>query len=164
MLRLAAVFVLLLLASRVHAANPVGMCPTAKTGDHAPSCSVATTCAVPTQATDMVRTIVPAVGQVWEPYATLTLGSAVTPCSGGWSTLAAQGIPLFSSLPPPVVTPPPPVVPPPVVIPPTTQTVTVSTADSPAVAAIFSGLPNPQCFTLTNGAQSVTACIPAKVP
>lgn len=160
MLRTLTAVALLLLVPVVHAANPIGICPTAKTGDHAPGCSVAPICAVPTQATDMVRTIV-AGGQVWEPYATLTAGSSVTPCpNGGWSTLAAQGIPTFSSVTPPV----PPVVPPPVVIPAATQSVTVTAVDSPAAAAVFPGLPNPECFTLTNGTQSVMACIPAKSP
>lgn len=138
-----------------HAANTIGICPTAKTGDHAPDCSVAVICAIPTQATDMVRTIV-AAAQVWEPYATLTAGSAVTPCpSGGWSSLAAQGIPTFANLP---VVPPPVVVPPPTA--PPTQSVSVIAVDLPNAAALFPNAPNPECFTLSNGTQSVTACLP----
>jgi hypothetical protein len=143
-----------------HAANAVGICPTAKTGDHAPECSVAVICAIPTLSTDMVRTIV-AQAQVWEPYATLTAGSAVTPCpSGGWSSLTAQGIPTFANLvvPPPVVTPPPTAPPP---TPPTsTQAVSVIAVDNPQAAALFPSVPNPECFTLSNGTQSVTACLP----
>jgi hypothetical protein len=160
MLRLAVAAVLLILAPAVHAANPVGICPTAKTGDHAPECSVAVICAVPTQATDMVRTIV-AAAQVWEPYATLTAGSAVTPCpNGGWSSLTAQGIPTFANLTPPVV--PPVVVPPPAA--PPTQAVSVIAVDNPNAAALFPNVPNPECFTLSNGTQSVTACVPPKTP
>lgn len=151
------IIVLLSWIPLTHAANPIGVCPTAKTGDHAPDCSVAVICAVPTQANDMVRTIV-AAAQVWEPYATLTAGSAVTPCpSGGWSSLAAQGIPTFANLTPPVV--PPVVVPPPTAPP---QAVSVIAVDNPQAAALFPNVPNPECFTLSNGTQSVTACLPAK--
>lgn len=144
---------LLGLAHPVYAADAVGTCPTAKVGERAPACSVPVVCAVPAKANDMVRTIVAGI-QVWEPYDTLTLGSSVAPCSGGWSTLAAQGIPLFSSLTPPV-TPPPvvPTVPPP-------QSVTVTAVDMPAASALFPNLPNPECFTLSNGTQSVTVCLP----
>jgi hypothetical protein len=141
-----------------HAANTIGICPTAKTGDHAPECSVAVICAVPTQANDMVRTIV-AQAQVWEPYATLTAGSAMTPYpNGGWSSLSAQGIPTFANLTPPVVVPPP--VPPPTPPPTSTQAVTVTAVDLPAATAMFPKVPNPECFTLSNGTQSVTACLP----
>lgn len=96
------------------------ICPTAKVGDSAPSCSPKQSCDIPTKGTDLVRTIV-AGKQVWEPYSTLAVTSSVVDCagSGTWSNLGALGIPLFSAtipVTPPPVTPPvvPPVTPPPV--------------------------------------------------
>ncbi len=44
--------------------------------------------------------------------------------------------------------------------PPVAQTVTVTARDYPAASATFPGLPTPECFTLSNGVQSVTACLP----
>lgn len=79
---------------------PTYICPSAKAGDVAPTCAVKTACAVPTKATDMVRTSIDGKNQLWEPYSTLTATSAVANCSTGtWSTLAGLGIPLFSSTP-----------------------------------------------------------------
>lgn len=105
---LAALLLALFAVARAKAAPPdpptVWTCPSAKAGDNAPACAAKPTCAIPKLANDMVRTTLDI--QRWEPYSTLTAGSPVAPCSGGWSTMQLVGIPLFSSLTPPVVTPP----------------------------------------------------------
>jgi hypothetical protein len=168
-----AIFALLLYAGYTLAtpAAATNLCPSAKTGDHAPACAVSIVngkpimivCAQPVKGNDMVRTVVAGV-QVWEPFATLTSGSPVVDCSSNtWTSAGDLGIPLFSSLTPPVPLP----VTPSVVVPPIapaapTQSVTVTAVDAPAASALFPGLPIPACIKFSNGVQSVTACIPAK--
>jgi hypothetical protein len=171
MIRILACLALLLLIPVSHAANPTQLCPTAKTGDRAPSCSVPVTCGVPTQANDMVRTVVAAV-QVWEPYSTLTMGSNVMDCTKGtWSSVGQIGLPLFSSLPvpapvfddPPPVTTPPVVTPPPVVVPPAIISVTIKPlepSDPPQAAVVYSSLPAGACFSLSDGTHTTQACLP----
>lgn len=88
---------------------PTNLCTSAKTGDAASVCTAKVTCGIPKLATDQVKTTIgPGGPQKWEPYSTLTAGSAVVNCTaGGWSTLAKLGIPLFSATVPPPVNPPP---------------------------------------------------------
>lgn len=142
--------------------KPIFLCTSAKTGDAASTCAAKVSCGVPVKATDEVKTTLGNGGaQVWEPYSTLTSVSAVAPCTGGWSSLAVQGIPLFSALTPVVpVTPTTPAVP--VTVTPVPKDYLVTVPGSP-IAADFQGLDStqPQCFTVTAGTQSAQVCLPA---
>lgn len=162
----AVALVLLFLALRftpAFAANPTQLCPTAKTGDKAPACSAPVICAVPTQGTDMVRTVVAGV-QVWEPYSTLTTGSNVMDCTKGtWSSVGLLGIPLFSSLPVPAPPFDPPPTTPPVVTPPALVSVTIkplATSDPPQTTVTYSAIPAGSCFSLSDGTHTTQACLP----
>jgi hypothetical protein len=90
--------------ARAAAPQPTLLCPTAKAGQTS-ACGGGSVCAVPTKATDMVQVN----GLGWEPYPTVTASASVYSCGtgGGWSTLPALGIPLYSSLAPPIAPPPP---------------------------------------------------------
>jgi hypothetical protein len=83
-----------------------------------------------------------------------TLSADTKQCTGpdgldASALVAKSAIPSFAIAPAP---------PPPAVL----QDVTVTAVDAPAAAALFPKLPTPECFTLSNGTQSVTACIPPK--
>jgi hypothetical protein len=158
---LAGLLLALLITIAARAAIPARTqtCAAAKTGDPAPACTSVVVCAVPTQATDQVRTVVAGV-QRWEPYATLTTSSPVVSCaSGGWTNFSALSIPLFSSL---IPIPPPPVVVPPVKPAPVPADYTVSVLNTtPATGAVFKGLDSTveQCFAVTSGGKSAQVCL-----